>query len=184
MVVTTLGARCRYPSIAVQLAYVFCHVCGRQMLANADLRGYLPPVPVRESCVVVSAQYGHITDASRRIDVSQVLTEKAQQTGGRSIEVGVTEDLRQLFTDPLPGIPKILELKVRMYDRIYRTMWEEYRNLPAAPIRVVADEHRYVCSAWCHDRRVVWLVLLHGCLMHAVVAVQAASSVRIRTRSR
>ena len=134
--------------------------------------------------MVVSAQYGHITDASRRIDVSQVLTEKAQQTGGRSIEVGVTEDLRQLFTDPLPGIPKILELKVRMYDRVYKTMWEEYRNLPAAPIRVVADEHRYVCSAWCHDRRVVWLVLLHGCLMHAVVAVQAASSVRIRTRFR
>lgn len=62
----------------MQLAYVFCHVCGRQMLPSADLRGYLDAKPERESAVVVSAQYGHITDPERRIDVSAPLMEKVR----------------------------------------------------------------------------------------------------------
>lgn len=34
----------------------------------------------------------------------------------------------------------------RMFDRVYETEWEEFRNLPRDPIRVVADEHRWVAA--------------------------------------
>ena len=107
------GSAIWYPSVAVQLAYFFCHVCGRQMLASADLCNHLPPVPERESTVIVSAQYGHIADPSRRVSVIEPLMEKVKRIGGRSVEVSTMESLKPLFGDPTPGIPKLLELKVK-----------------------------------------------------------------------